>query len=36
MFNTVNAQFQKFVDFATEKWNANEKTAIARGSRMAR
>ena len=30
MFNTVNAQFQKFVDFATEKWNANEKTAIAR------
>ena len=30
MFNTVNAQFQKFVDFATVKWNANEKTAIAR------
>ena len=30
MFNTVNAQFQKFVDFATAKLNANEKTAIAR------
>lgn len=30
MFNTVNSQFQKFVDFATEKLAVNEKKAIAR------
>ena len=30
MFNTVNTQFQKFVDFATAKVDAHQKTAIAR------